>query len=77
MNREQFKGQWNEFKGELKKQWGKFNNDDLMLIEGDYDKFIGALQVRYGEQKENVRSWADQWFDRHQPAKPGAIPKAG
>lgn len=77
MNREQFKEQWNHFKGELKKQWGKFTDDDLMLIEGDYDKFIGSLQERYGEQKEKVRGWADQWFDRHQPAKPGAIPKAG
>ena len=77
MTREQFKGQWNQFKGELKKQWGQFTDDDLMQIEGDYDKFIGSLQERYGEQKEEVRRWVDQWFDRHQPAKPGAMPKAG
>jgi uncharacterized protein YjbJ (UPF0337 family) len=77
MNREQFKGQWKQFKGELKKQWGQFTDDDLMQIEGDYDKFIGSLQERYGEQKEEVRRWVDQWFDRHQPAKTGAMPKAG
>jgi len=77
MNREQFKGQWKQFKGELKKQWGHFTDDDLMQIEGDYDKFTGSLQERYGEQKEEVRRWVDQWFDRHQPAKPGTMPKAG
>ena len=77
MNRDQFRGQWNQFKGELKNQWGKFTDDDLMQIEGEYDKFIGSLQERYGEQKEEVRRWADQWFDRHQPATPGTMPKAG
>ena len=77
MNRDQFKGQWNQFKGELKKQWGKFTDDDLMQIEGDYDKFIGSLQSRYGEQKEEVRRWVEQWYERHQSPKAGAMPKVG
>ena len=77
MNHEQFKGQWNQFKGELKRQWGKFTDDDLMMIEGDYDKFVGSLQTRYGKQKEEVRRWVDRWFDRHPPAKPDPMPKAG
>ena len=77
MNRDQFRGQWNQFKGELKNQWGKFTDDDLMQIEGEYDKFIGSLQERYGEQKEEVHRWVDRWFDRHLPAMTGAIPKAG
>ena len=77
MNHEQFKGQWNQFKGELKRQWGKFTDDDLMMIEGDFDKFVGSLQIRYGEQKEEVRRWVDWWFDRHPPTKPDPMPKAG
>ena len=33
MNRDQCKrGQWSQFKGELKRQWGKFTDDDLMQI---------------------------------------------
>jgi uncharacterized protein YjbJ (UPF0337 family) len=66
MNKDQFKGRWKEFKGELKKQWGKFTDDDLLKTEGDYDKFMGIVQKRYGDQKEEVRKWADQWFDRHE-----------
>jgi uncharacterized protein YjbJ (UPF0337 family) len=62
MNREQFKGQWNQLKGELKKQWGKFTDDDLLQIEGDYDKFVGKVQERYGEKKDEVSRWADQWL---------------
>lgn len=65
MNRDQFKGRWTQFKGELKKQWGKFTDDDLLQIEGDYQKFQGTLQTRYGDKKEEVSRWADQWFERH------------
>jgi uncharacterized protein YjbJ (UPF0337 family) len=66
MNKDQFKGRWTQFKGELKKQWGKFTDDDLLQIEGDYQKFQGTLQAKYGDQKEEVSRWADQWFERHE-----------
>lgn len=72
MNRDQFKGMWKEFKGELKKQWGKFTNDDLRQIEGDYDKFMGALQKRYGDQKEEVSRWVDEWFESQPSRRRGA-----
>jgi len=65
INREQFKGQWKQFKGELKRQWGKFTDDDLLQIEGSYDKFQGRLQERYGNRKEEVERWTDQWFQNH------------
>jgi uncharacterized protein YjbJ (UPF0337 family) len=68
MNREQFKGQWKQLKGEMKRQWGKFTDDDLISIEGDFDRFIGILQERYGDQKEEVRRWLDQWLDRRHSA---------
>lgn len=78
MNGDQFKGQWSQFKGELKKQWGKFTDQDLMKIEGDYDKFIALLHIRYGNQKEEIRRWVEQWHERWQESgKPGTMPKAG
>ena len=66
MNKDQFKGRWAQFKGELKKQCGKFTDDDLLQIEGDYQKFQGTLQAKYGDQKEEVGRWADQWFERQE-----------
>ena len=51
MNADQLKGKWMQFKGELKKQYGKFTDDDLTQIEGNYDKFVGKAQERYGDQK--------------------------
>ena len=63
MNKDHFKAQWNQFKGELKKQWGQFTDDDLLQIEGDADKFSGKLQERYADKKDEVRQWADQWLN--------------
>ncbi len=68
MNQDQFKGRWNQFKGELKKKWGELTDDDLLQIEGNYDKFMGTVQKRYGDRKEEVSMWADQWFQTDQPA---------
>jgi len=66
MNRDHFKGLWNQFKGELKYQWAKFTDDDLLQIEGNYDKFAGKLQEKYADQKDQVIWWADRWFEQHQ-----------
>ncbi|TMA05443.1 MAG: CsbD family protein, partial [Deltaproteobacteria bacterium] len=49
MNKDQSKGSWGQFKGELKKQWGKLTDNDLLEVEGDYDKFLGIVQKRYGD----------------------------
>ena len=70
MNADQFKGRWIQFKGEVKKHWGKLTDDDLMQIEGNYEKFIGRVQERYGDKKEEVVRWADDWY-QHQ-GKPEA-----
>jgi uncharacterized protein YjbJ (UPF0337 family) len=64
MNSDIFKGQWNQFRGTLKKQWGKLTDDDLMQIEGSYDKFVGKLQERYGWEKEHAQREVDAFFDR-------------
>lgn len=71
MNTDQFKGKWVQFKGEVKKQWGKLTDDDLKQVEGDYDKFVGRIQERYGDKKEEVIRWADDWYTRQGQAQPG------
>lgn len=72
MNTDQLKGKWTQFKGELKKKWGLFTDDDMQQIEGDYEKFLGKAHERYGDKKEEVRKWADQWYQEltKEPAGP-------
>ena len=62
MNADQLKGKWMQFKGELKQQYGKFTDDDLQQIEGNYDKYFGKVQERSGDKKkkDELMKWADQ-----------------
>jgi uncharacterized protein YjbJ (UPF0337 family) len=76
---DQLRGKWLQFKGEVKKQWGKLIEDDLRQIEGNYEKAIGILQQRYGGdcvrlvreryagEKHELIQWVDQWQQRSQP----------
>lgn len=70
VNKDQFEGNWKQFKGDLKKQWGKLTDDDLLIIEGNYDKFEGRVQERYGDKREEVKRWTDEWFKKHHPVQP-------
>jgi uncharacterized protein YjbJ (UPF0337 family) len=75
-NRDQFAGSWKQFKGDLKQKWGKFTDDDLLYIEGSYDKYEGKLQERYGDRKEEIKQWTDEWFKQRDLEKEKAQPLA-
>lgn len=64
-NEDQFKGNWKQLKGALKENWGDFTDDDLLAIEGRTDRFEGKLQERYGDRKEEVKAWVDDWMEKH------------
>jgi len=65
LNEDQLKGKWKQFKGELKKKWGNFTDDDILYIEGSRDKLEGKIQERYGDRKDAVRKWIDDWFEQN------------
>ena len=69
MNADQLKGRWMQFKGELKAKWGEFTDNDLTEIEGNYDKFVGKAQERYGDKKSELMKWAEAWHAK--PATEG------
>ena len=56
-----------QFKGKLKQRWGKFTDDDLQQIEGNYDKFLGKAQKRHGDNMDELMKWADQWYQQLAP----------
>ncbi len=64
MNAEQFKGQWKQLKGELRKKWGKFTDDDIEQIGGEKDKLIGKIMQKYGVAKEKAEEQFKK-FTRH------------
>lgn len=54
MNWEQIEGNWKQFKGGVKEQWGKLTDDELTRIGGKRDKLAGLIQEKYGRAKEAV-----------------------
>ena len=61
MNWDQMEGKWMQMKGSLKQRFGKLTDDDLKVIAGSRDKFVGKLQERYGIEKEEAQKRADEW----------------
>ena len=49
MNWDQMEGKWKQVKGGIKERFGKLTDDDLQMIAGSRDKFVGKLQERYVE----------------------------
>ncbi len=67
MNKDIFKGQWKEIKGEIKSRWGKLTDDDLMEIEGNQEKFVGLLQKRYGYSLEEAEKEYKDFLKHREP----------
>jgi uncharacterized protein YjbJ (UPF0337 family) len=62
MNWNEVEGKWNQVKGSIREKYGKLTDDDLQVIGGKKDKFIGKLQERYGMQQEQAERDADAWL---------------
>ena len=52
MNWDTIKGDWKQFRGKIKEQWGNLTDDDLDRIEGKRDQLLGAVQKRYGVARD-------------------------
>lgn len=61
MNWDQVAGNWNQFKGQIKEKWGKLTDDDLAMIDGKRDQFVGRVQERYGIAKEEAETQIKDW----------------
>ena len=56
MNKDEAGGNWKQFKGKVKEQWGKLTDDDMTIIEGKRDQLVGKIQERYGYQKDQAET---------------------
>lgn len=65
MNWDQVEGNWTQMKGRVKEAWGDLTDSDLTKIEGKRDRLAGALQKRYGKQKEEAEKEIDAWLGKH------------
>jgi len=61
MNNDTIKGQFDQFVGAAKSEWGKLTDDDFMRVSGDLQKLKGAVQERYGVTKEEAEKQVSKW----------------
>ncbi len=47
-------GNWKQFKGKVKEQWGKLTDDHLDVIAGKRDQLAGKIQESYGITKDEA-----------------------
>ena len=65
MNADVLAGKWKQVQGEVKKQWGKLTDDDLVMVEGQKDKLVGLVQERYGYAREKAEHEVDEFFEKY------------
>ena len=71
MNWDRVQGNWMQFKGKVKAQWGRLTDDSLDLIAGKRDQLAGKLQESYGITRDEAerqiaefeRRYGDYDFD--------------
>ena len=61
MNEDTIKGNWKQFKGKAKEQWGKLTDDELDQVEGKRDQLVGKIQKQYGLSKEEAERQVGDW----------------
>ncbi|ART79422.1 CsbD family protein [Oceanisphaera avium] len=66
MNEDIAKGNWKQFKGKAKEQWGKLTDDDLDVIDGKREQLVGKVQERTGIAKDEAEKQVSDWETTHQ-----------
>ncbi len=65
INWDQLKGNWTQFKGHVRQQWGKLTDDEIDQIEGQREILIGKLQERYGIAREEAEKQVKDFETRY------------
>ena len=61
MNWDRIEGNWKQFTGKAREQWGKLTDNDWSVVAGKKDQLVGKIQERYGIRREEAEKQADEW----------------
>jgi uncharacterized protein YjbJ (UPF0337 family) len=64
MNWDLIEGNWKQFAGRVKQQWGKLTDDEIAQVNGSRDQLEGIIQARYGYAKDQVKKDIEAWLNR-------------
>ncbi|WP_353475334.1 CsbD family protein [Salipiger sp. H15] len=61
MNWDQIEGNWKQFKGKVREQWGDLTDDEVQEAKGNREQLAGLIQKKYGVAKEEAEKQVDTW----------------
>jgi uncharacterized protein YjbJ (UPF0337 family) len=70
MNWDVIEGNWKQFKGNVKEQWGKLTDDTIDTIAGKRDQLTGKIQETYGLNKDQAELQVKAFEERHKDYQP-------
>lgn len=65
MNEDRIVGNWKQFKGKIREQWGRLTDDDIDVIAGKKSQLLGKIQERQGLAKEDAEKQLADWQRRN------------
>lgn len=70
MNWDIVEGNWKQFKGKVKAQWGKLTDDQLDVISGKRVELSGKIQEAYGVTKDEAEQQIKNFEKLNQDNRP-------
>jgi uncharacterized protein YjbJ (UPF0337 family) len=54
--RKTWEGRWDQFVGRVKRVYGEIADDDLMKIQGDYERVVDLIHERTGKDRNEIET---------------------
>lgn len=70
MNWDIIEGNWKQFKGKVKAQWGKLTDDHIDVIAGKRDELAGKIQETYGVTKDEAEKQIKTFEEHNKDFRP-------
>jgi uncharacterized protein YjbJ (UPF0337 family) len=65
VNRNSVEGNWEQFKGKVKEEWGKLTDDHLDAIAGKRDQLAAKMQEFYGITRDQAEVQIKRFEERN------------
>jgi len=62
MNKDILQGKWLQVRGQVQQQWGKLTDQELDIINGQYDVLVGVVQEMYGYNIQKAEQEVDAFL---------------
>ena len=74
MNKDIFERKWEQVRGEVRRWWAKFTEEDLDKVAGQFEVFIGLLRQKYGYSRALAVKEIEQHVTQYDAQRKNRIP---